>query len=1129
MTLTTPTEELAAFSLDDRYRKVEGLIYITGVQALVRTILARSRLDRMHGADQASFVSGYEGSPLAGFDLELQRHLDVLEEHRITHQPALNEELAATAVSGSQLARSVADLKTAGITGYWYGKAPGLDRATDAFRHANMAGTDGRGGAVAFVGDDPAAKSSSVPCSSEFALADLAIPTLFPADPAEAVVHGLHAVELSRASGLWSALKVNTVVADGAATTIEPRYWTAPDLSELPGGLVAYQHKPSAYLLGTTLAELEASMHRTRLPIAMEYVRRSGLNEIKGARDARIGIVAAGSTYMALRQALATLGLDDDELDRRGIRLLKLGVIFPLEPSVVREFAEGLEEIVVVEDKRSFLEDAIKSVLYGLPNAPVVYGKRQADGAVLFNGLGEIDSDTAALALAPLLASAGIPVTAPPRPRQYLQLAAAPRKPFFCSGCPHNSSTKAPEGSLVGAGIGCHTMLLLNPAERAGELAGITQMGGEGAYWFGMAPFVSQQHFFQNLGDGTFAHSGSLAIRAAVASGINVTYKLLRNSAVAMTGGQEPIGERTLAQLVALLRAEGVAKIIVTTEDTKTVRRQLGRNEDVRHRDGLLEAQSELAAVPGVTVLIHDQECAAELRRKRRRGKAPTPTQRVLINERVCEGCGDCGKKSNCLSVHPVDTEFGRKTAIDQSSCNLDFSCLAGDCPSFLTIVPGKRTKAKHAAVAEPPEPQRVVSTDAFSMRIVGIGGTGVVTLAQVIATAAAIEGLHVRALDQTGLAQKGGAVVSDLTLRKEPWEGSARLSYGQCDLYLAPDLIAGTEPVNLRVADPARTVAVASTSLAPTGAMVTDLSEATPDMADLVSRLRVACRETRAIDALSLAVDLLGDEQYANVMLLGAAYQLGAVPLAASTIEMAIQLNGTAVDANIAAFRHGRSVVASPVVDDAPADQSLDVLVSGRAADLVAYQSAAYARRYTGTVERVRSQEESLLGSEQLTEAVARYLYKLMAYKDEYEVARLSLAPELKDSIAAQFGAGARYSYRLHPPVLRAMGLKHKISLGPWFRPAFHGLAGMRRLRGTALDPFGRAEVRRIERALISEYEQLVDEVLSGLTAHNLGVAVELLSLPDLVRGYEQIKLDNVAAYHVRKAELLEQFLQSA
>ncbi|MDX6243204.1 MAG: indolepyruvate ferredoxin oxidoreductase [Frankiales bacterium] len=1130
MTLATPTEELAAFSLDDRYRKVEGLIYITGVQALVRTILARSRLDRMNGADQASFVSGYEGSPLAGFDLELQRHLDVLEEHRITHQPALNEELAATAVSGSQLARSVADLRTTGITGYWYGKAPGLDRATDAFRHANMAGTDGRGGAVAFVGDDPAAKSSSVPCSSEFALADLAIPTMFPADPAEAVVHGLHAVELSRASGLWSALKVNTVVADGAATTIEPRYWTAPDLSGLPGGLVAYQHKPSAYLLGTTLAELEASMHRTRLPIAVEYVRRSGLNEIKGAREARIGIVAAGSTYLAVRQALATLGLDDAELDHRGIRLLKLGVIFPLEPSVVREFADGLEEIVVVEDKRSFLEDAIKSVLYGLPDAPVVHGKRQRDGAVLFNGLGEIDSDTAAVALAPLLAGAGIPVTAPPRPRQYLQLAGGPpRKPFFCSGCPHNTSTKAPEGSLVGAGIGCHTMLLLNPAERAGELAGITQMGGEGAYWIGMAPFVSQQHFFQNLGDGTFAHSGSLAVRAAVASGINVTFKLLRNSAVAMTGGQEPIGERSLPQLVALLRAEGVAKIIVTTEDTKAVRRQLGRSEDVRHRDGLLEAQSELAAVPGVTVLIHDQECAAELRRKRRRGKAPTPTQRVLINERVCEGCGDCGKKSNCLSVHPVDTEYGRKTTIDQSSCNLDFSCLAGDCPSFLTVVPGRRTEPKHASVAEPPEPHRVVSTDAFSMRIVGIGGTGVVTLAQVIATAAAIEGLHVRALDQTGLAQKGGAVVSDLTLRKEPWEGSARLSYGQCDLYLAPDLIAGTEPVNLRVTDPARTVAVASTGLAPTGAMVTDVTAATPDMADLVSRLRRASRETWAIDALTLAVDLLGDEQYANVMLLGAAYQLGAVPLAAATIEMAIQLNGTAVDANVAAFRHGRSVIASPVVDDGPRDQSLDALVSGRAADLVAYQSAGYARRYTDTVERVRSREQDLLGTEAVTEAVARYLYKLMAYKDEYEVARLSLAPELKDSIAAQFGEGARYSYRLHPPVLRAMGLKHKISLGPWFRPAFHGLAAMRRVRGTALDPFGRAEVRRVERALITEYEQLVDQVLAGLSRRNESVAVALLELPDLVRGYEQIKLDNVEVFHARKAELLQQFLASA
>ncbi|MDX6201050.1 MAG: indolepyruvate ferredoxin oxidoreductase, partial [Frankiales bacterium] len=942
MTLLTAADSSAGFSLEDRYRKVEGTIYVTGIQALVRTILDRARIDRGVGADRlphASFVSGYEGSPLAGLDMELERHADLLREHHVRHLPALNEELAATAVSGSQLARSVADLRYSGVTGFWYGKAPGLDRATDAFRHANMGGTDGNGGAVAFVGDDPAAKSSSIPCSSEFALADLTIPTFFPADPGEVLLHGLHAVELSRASGLWSAVKVNTVVADGASTAIDPR-WVAPDLSELPGGLVAYGHKSSAHLLLTKLAELEQSMHRTRLPIAVEYIRRSGLNRTSGARDAQLGIVAAGSTYLAVRQALATLGLDDEALERRGIRLLKLGVIFPLEPSVVIDFATGLEQIVVVEDKRSFLEDAVKSILYGRPNMPVVQGKRNSDGTLLFSGLGELDTDDVATTLAPLLARAGIPVVAPPRPRTYLPLAGSPRQPFFCSGCPHNSSTQVQPGSLVGGGIGCHTMLLLVPGGRAGEITGITQMGGEGGHWIGMAPFVSQQHLVQNLGDGTFAHSGSLAVRAAVASGVNVTFKLLRNSAVAMTGGQQPVGERTLAQLVALLKAEGVAKIIVTTDDTAAVRRQLGRGEDVRHRDRLLEAQSELAAVPGVTVLIHDQECAAEKRRKRRRGKMATPAQRVLINERVCEGCGDCGKKSNCLSVHPVDTEFGRKTTIDQSSCNLDFSCLSGDCPSFLTVVPGTRARSGTTSVDEPAEPQRVVSADRFSMRIVGIGGTGVVTLAQIIATAAAIEGRHVRSLDQTGLAQKGGAVVSDLSIRATPWEGSAKLAYGSCDLYLAADLLAGTDPVNLRVADPARTVGIASTTQTPTGAVVTDVAATAPDALQQIERLQLATRRAYGIDAAALAVSLLGDEQYANVMLLGAAYQAGAVPVAAHTIEAAIRLNGIAVDSNIAAFRHGRNAVAQGTEPVAPKEQSLDQLLTTRAADLVAYQN---------------------------------------------------------------------------------------------------------------------------------------------------------------------------------------------
>ena len=685
-------------SLDDRYQLQDGTIYLTGIQALVRMLLDRARYDRTRGLATATYVSGYEGSPLGGYDLELARHPGLLGEYGIVHRPGLNEELAATAVSGSQLAGRVGDATHDGVTGVWYGKAPGLDRATDALRHANMIGTSPTGGAVALVGDDPAAKSSTLPCSSEMALAGLMLPTFYPADPAEALVHGMHAVELSRASGLWSAMKVVTAMADGASTAqVSPR-WQAPDLSDLPGGLRAYGHQPRARLLGAELAELERSQQLTRLPIALEYIRRSGLNVVTGPGSitrehrARIGLVAAGKTFLDVRQALTALGLAEADLERYGIRLLRLGVIYPLEPSIVAEFAAGLDEILVIEDKRAFLEDAVKSVLYGQASAPAVYGKRSRDGSPLFAAVGELDGDSVADALARHFEPAGIHVTPRP-PRERVMLPLAQRMPYFCSGCPHNSSTKVPAGTLVGGGIGCHAMVAFMPEEQVGEVIGLCQMGGEGAQWMGIAPFVTQRHLVQNLGDGTFAHSGSLAIRAAVASGVNVTFKLLRNSAVAMTGGQQAVGDLPIDRLVALLAAEGVRKTVVTTDDPAGLRRQLGasvikHSADIRHRDDLIDVQRELAAIDGVTVLIHDQECAAEKRRKRRRGKAQAPAQRAFINERVCEGCGDCGRVSNCLSVQPVATEFGRKTRIHQSSCNLDFSCLNGDCPSFLTVTP---------------------------------------------------------------------------------------------------------------------------------------------------------------------------------------------------------------------------------------------------------------------------------------------------------------------------------------------------------------------------------------------------------------------------------------------------------
>jgi indolepyruvate ferredoxin oxidoreductase len=658
-----------------------------------------------------------------------------------------------------------------------------------------------------------------------------------------------------------------------------------------------------------------------------------------------------------------------------------------------------------------------------------------------------------------------------------------------------------------------------------------------------MAPFVGQRHFVQNIGDGTFAHSGSLAIRAAVAAGVNVTFKLLRNSAVAMTGGQQPVGERSLRQLTALLRAEGVRKIVVTTDDPQRLRGQAGDGVAVRHRDDLLAVQRELADIDGVTVLIHDQECAAEKRRKRRRGQAQPPAQRVFINERVCEGCGDCAVKSNCLSVQPVETEFGRKTRISQSSCNLDFSCLSGDCPSFLSIVPGPRAAREPgpASVPPPAEPARVVPVRAFSMRITGIGGTGVVTVSQVLATAAAIEGRSVRTLDQTGLAQKGGAVVSDLTITDGQQDRSPKLGAGECDLYLGCDALVAADPANLRVADTRRTVAVISLSEVPTGGMVVTPDARYPGQQQVMPVFAEAARDACFVDAAALAREHLGDEQYANMIMVGAAYQCGALPITAAALERAIQLNGVAVAANLAAFRHGRHAVTGGegqpnARDEQPAirkDQpgapeqagDLDALVRRRVDDLVAYQDEAYAASYAELVGQVRQAEAAISPGLELAAAVARNLYKLMAYKDEYEVARLSLDPRLTASITAQFGEGARYAYRLHPPVLRALGMTSKISLGPWFRPGFRLLAAGRRLRGTAFDPFGRTHVRRTERSLVGEYRAVIGQLLSGLTPANHSLAVEIAGLPDLVRGYEEVKLGNVAAYRDRSAELLARF----
>jgi indolepyruvate ferredoxin oxidoreductase len=1166
-TLATPIN-LVDFTLDDKYSREDGTIFLTGIQALVRLPLDQHRADARAGLKTATFISGYRGSPLGGYDIELDRQKKLLRANAIVHQPGLNEELAATAVFGSQMAWSYPGFKYDGVLGIWYGKAQGVDRSGDVFKHANYAGIGRNGGVLAVGGDDPASKSSTLPSDSEAAFYDALMPVLYPGNTQEVLDLGLHGLALSRAAGLWVAFKAVTNVCDGAGTALVSPERIRPIIPEVEFDGRPYKPSQSWYLLPPANLEMERTLHEARLRLASDYAWENELNQItvRTTHD-RLGIMAAGKTYHDLRQALDELGLDDEALRRLGVRLLQLGMIFPLEPRIVREFAEGLQEILVVEEKRPFLEVFLKEILYDAPHRPTVTGKSDEQGRPLLPRHGEFDAEIVARAVAGRLERLGI--RAPSVEARLAVLDATARmpleiplvrQPYYCSGCPHNTSTRTPDGAIVGLGIGCHSMALwMDPEQFGGQSLGITQMGGEGAQWVGASPFVETEHIFQNIGDGTLAHSGELAMDFAIAAGVNITYKLLYNSAVAMTGGQDAVGGLPVPALTYRFEAEGVKRIIVTSDDPDKYRGvALARIAEVWPRERIIEAQEELAKVPGVTVLIHDQRCAAESRRLRKRGKLAEPATRVYINERVCEGCGDCGHASNCLSVEPIDTEFGRKTQIHQASCNKDYSCLKGDCPAFLKVVPVEQLNPEtvHAVVPPPsglPEPRRIVRDEPFTVHMMGIGGMGVVTVNQVLGTAALLDGKQVWGLDQTGLSQKGGPVVSDLRISSRPIEG-AKLSAGGADLYLAYDLLVATDPKNLAKADPSRTVAVISTSKVATGGMVSHTNVRFPGVEQLVARIQQRTRRADdvVLDAQAIAETLCGSNMQSNVVALGAAYQAGAVPIALAAIEQAFRLNGAGVEANLAAFGWGRAAVATPdavaealrqalpPVREAPLpdasmrplldwadDQSeLRRLLETRVPDLAAYQDRAYAERYVDFVRHVaRAEQARTPGRTELREAVARYLYKLMAYKDEYEVARLHLDAAEREHVNEEFGAGAQVSWQLHPPLLRALGLEHKIGLGSWFRPGMQSLKAAKRLRGTPLDPFGYTAVRRTERDLPREYRERVAQACRRLTPENHAQAVELAQLPDMVRGYEQIKLRNVQAYEAKAAELMQAF----
>jgi indolepyruvate ferredoxin oxidoreductase len=1150
-------------SLDDKYVLDEGRILLTGLQALVRLPLDQHRADRRRGLHTGTMISGYQGSPLGGLDRELARNRELAEAHHVRHVPGLNEELGATSAWGSQLASQLPGASYDGVLAMWYGKAPGLDRAADALRHGNFVGVSRTGGALAMVGDDPGCKSSTIPSASESLLAGLGMPVFYPGNVQEVLDLGLHAFAASRASGLWAGFKIVTSVADAVGTAAVAPDRVLPVIPTVEWNGKPYEHVPNGNLLAPASLEMERTLFGPRTELALAYARENGVNRVEGARTAWLGVVAGGKPYYDLIHALRGLGLDRPEaLERAGIRILKLGMISPIEPEIAHEFARGLEEVLVAEEKGPFVETLLKEALYGAADAPRILGKRDEQGRPLLPRELDLDADLIARALAGRLGARGVRIDSVEARLAKLaeihgraaELPMAQRTPFFCSGCPHNSSVKAPEGTLVGGGIGCHTMVLLNP-EGKGDITGITQMGGEGAQWIGQAPFTDDTHLVQNLGDGTFHHSGSLAVRAAVAAGVNITYKLLYNEHVAMTGGQDIEGQLSVPDLTRWLELEGVRRIIVTTEDPKRYRGvELAPIAEVRDRKELLASQQELAGVEGVTVLIHDQECAAELRRKRKRGKAEEPAERIWINERVCEGCGDCGHKSSCLSVVPVETEFGRKTQIHQASCNKDFSCLEGDCPSFLTVVPGKRAKHETPDLGvELPEPQLLVSADDFGMRMMGIGGTGVVTVNQVIGMAALLDGLYVTGLDQTGLAQKGGPVISDLRITREPLAAASKAPAGSADLYLGFDLLGAAGAKNLLTADRERTVAVVSTSAVPTGRMVVDVNERFPELAAQLDKIDAATRAEHNLylDAQQLSERLFGDHMMTNTLALGAAYQRGLLPVSAEALERAIELNGAAVEKNLAALRWGRAVVAAPDAVEAAtrppeavesvreltgAEQELVTLaVNGdrgelrriaevRVPELVAYQDAGLALRWAEAVRHAHvAEQERTPGHSEVAEAVARQLFKLMAYKDEYEVARLHLDAVERAKLGAEFGDDARVYFMLHPPLLRALGLKRKLKLGRWFVPAFRMLYRMRRLRGTRLDPFGHAKVRRAERELVPEYEALIAEALALLTPETHSGVVELLELPDLVRGYEEIKLRNVTLYRKRAEAALK------
>ncbi|MGB6104512.1 MAG: indolepyruvate ferredoxin oxidoreductase family protein [Pusillimonas sp.] len=1163
---------LAAVSLDDKYTLERGRAYMSGTQALVRLPMLQKARDQRAGLNTAGFISGYRGSPLGALDQALWKARQHLQDHDIVFQPGLNEDLAATSVWGTQQVTLYPDATHDGVFGMWYGKGPGVDRSMDVFKHANSAGTSPHGGVLVLAGDDHGAKSSTVAHQSEHDLQAAGIPVLYPANVQEYLDYGLHGWAMSRYSGLWVAMKcVTEVVESTASIEIDPdrtRIVIPEDFVLPPDGLgIRWPDPPLAQ---------EARLIDYKWYAALAYTRANRLNRIViDAPRPRFGIMTAGKAYLDTRQALADLGLDEATCAQIGIRLIKIGCVWPLNAQDAREFATGLEEILVIEEKRQILEYALKEELYNWRDdvRPKVYGKFDEKdhaggewsvprGQWLLPARGELSPALIARAIARRLAKADMPPDVRARISARIAVidakdrelaapqAATERKPWFCSGCPHNTSTQVPEGSRALAGIGCHYMTIW--MDRNTET--FSHMGGEGAAWIGQKSFTTEKHVFANLGDGTYFHSGILAIRAAIAANANITYKILYNDAVAMTGGQPVDGVLKVTDVIAQVHAEGARKTVVVTDEPEKYKGvTLVGNPPVYHRDELDRVQRELRDTEGTTVLIYDQTCATEKRRRRKRGAYPDPARRVFINDEVCEGCGDCSVKSNCLSVEPLNTVKGSKRKINQSSCNKDFSCLNGFCPSFITAEgaqlrkPRPSTATADSARNSPlPLPQLPVIQGSYGILITGIGGTGVVTIGGLLGMAAHIERRGVTVLDMAGLAQKGGAVLSHIQIANDPGDIHAtRIATGEAELIIGCDAIVTTSAEVLSKAQKDISRAIINRAHVPTADVIHNAGWQYPQAAiegELTTSIGAHCE---FLDANALAVHLMGDAIYANPLLLGYAWQKGWIPLARESLTRAIELNGVMVDKNVAAFEWGRTAAhrgsraIMPEAASAPAQivslpDSLNNIIERNTQWLTDYQNASYAGRYREAVNRIRGIEAALPASNglRLTHAVARNLARLMAYKDEYEVARLYVDPAFTDKLRAQFEGepGKDYQLRFHlaPPLLarkNAKGELIKKTYGPWIMPAFKILARMKGLRGTALDIFGKTQERRQERKLVDEYFDLIHEFAHGLTDQNLAVAIELANLPGDIRGFGHVKERNLRSAKARQAQLLERY----